>query len=440
MKAKKPCVAAIALAGEYEVGFQETPVVVQATAQSLEKAGIEVLRSDIVVYDLQTMQQAAQFFSGKQFDALLVCVSTWSEDHHLLDLMHYFGKPVMLVSYPGMETGSLCGVQQIAAVFRDIGFKDFSFVYDTPGSADAAEKIRRWLQVVSAFELLRHSRVASIGNRCAGMTETAFDEFELLKRTGTRVVTIDESELLEEVQLAVEQKEKTASLAAGWKKRFANIRCTDQALEESAAYYLAQKALVKRYDLAGLAIKCYTKYMGRICFGQTLLAEEGIVASCEGDVNNVILMKLMAELSGGHVNCTDILNPDPAANTILFAHCGNTGVSMAEDPQEVVLCPVRIMETGVCACFTCRPGLVTAADLVGHGGTLRLSVMSGEAVPCSMEFPGTPVKIRFEKDVLQITEEIVLKGCGHHWMVAYGDLTGQLETYCRMTGIEFIPV
>ena len=431
-------IAAIALAGEFEVGFQEAPAVYRATVQSLEKEGIRVLQTDIVMYDLATMQQAAGFFSGKQFDAFLICVATWSEDHHLLDLLNWFQKPVMLAAYPGMETGSLCGVQQIASVFRDIGFSGFSFVYDSPGSPAAAVKIRKWLQVVSAANLLRHSRVGSIGNRCAGMTETAFDEFELLKKTGTRVVTIDETELLEETETAGRQKDLISGLIADWKMRFPNNRCTDQALSEAAAYYLAQKRLIQRYDLCGIAIKCYTKYMGKICFGQALLAEEGIVASCEGDVNNVIMMKLLAELSGGHVNCTDILNPDPDGNTILFAHCGNTGFSMAEDPGGIELCPVRIMEQGVCARFTCRPGTVTAADLVGHGGTLRMSVMTGEAVSCGMEFPGTPVKIRFRKPVLEITQEIVEKGCGHHWMVTYGDLAEQLEAYCKLTGIGFI--
>ena len=431
-------VAAIALAGEYEVGFQEAPAVYRATVESLEKEGVRVLRTDIVMYDLHTMQQAAEYFSGKSFDVILVCVATWSEDHHLLDLMNYLHKPVMLVAYPGMETGSLCGVQQIAAVFRDIGFTQFSFVYDDPGSSAAAAKIRQWVQVVSVAEQLRHSRVASIGSRCAGMTETAFDEFELLKKTGTRVVTIDESELLAEAEAAGRQADVITGLISEWKARFPNNRCSDEALAESAAYYLAQKTLVQRYDLVGLAIKCYTKYMGKICFGQALLAEEGIVASCEGDVNNVIMMKILAELSGGDVNCTDILNPDPAANTFLFAHCGNTGFTMAASQEEIELCPVRIVEQGVCARFTCRPGTVTAADLVGHGGTLRMSVMTGEAVPCSMEFPGTPVKIRFEKPVLQITQEIVEKGCGHHWMVAYGDYARQLAAFCRMTGIEYI--
>ena len=87
MKTKKLSLAAIALAGEYEVGFREAPAVYRATVQSLEQKGIEVLTTDRVVYSLETMKTAVDRFRGERFDALLVCVATWSEDHHLLDLI-----------------------------------------------------------------------------------------------------------------------------------------------------------------------------------------------------------------------------------------------------------------------------------------------------------------------------------------------------------------
>ncbi|MBQ6829876.1 MAG: hypothetical protein IJO59_01980 [Clostridia bacterium] len=431
-------VAAVALAGEYEVGFDKTPSLYQTTVASLREAGVDVLDSNIVMYNFETMLQAKNYLSERSFDVLLVCVGTWSEDHHLLDLLGYFGKPVILHAYPGVDTGSLCGVQQIGSVFRDIGFSDFGFVFGEAGDAAVTDKILQQLRVLDVAERMKHVRVASIGNRCAGMTETAFDEFALLETFGARVVTIDESELLEEVAKADESD--VARLCESLKLRFCRITSTDAQLRESAAYYLAMKALVDRYGLAGLAIKCYTKYMGKICLAGALLAEEGVVCACEGDVNNTVMMKILNVLSGDCVNCTDILKPDAEDNTLLFAHCGNTGFAMANSDGDVELCPVRIMEQGVCGRFVCKPGFVTAADLVGHGGTLRMSVMTGEAVPCGMEFPGTPIKIRTERPVLDICEDITMQGCGHHWMVCYGNYKQQLKDYCKRVGIEFIDV
>lgn len=428
--------AVVALASALEVGFHETKQLYQITCNSLRKRGVQIVDTGIVMCDPQTMLQAKQQLQAQPFDALLVCVGTWSEDHHLMDLLGYYKKPVILHAYPGIETGSLCGVQQIGAVFRDIGITDFDFVFEEAGSDRAAEQIMSRLQVIGLCDMMRHTRFGAIGGRCDGMTETSYDEFALLQTIGARVVLIDETELLRTVQQVDRQQAK--AVCDGLKKRFSRVLSTDAQLLESAAYYLAMKALCVRYDLSGLTVKCYTKYMGKVCLAGALLAEEGVVCSCEGDLNNVIMMKILQLLSGTSVNCTDILQPEPQKNTILFAHCGNTGFDLANSEDEVELCPVRIVNQGVCGRFVCRPGFVTAADLVGHGGTLRMSVMTGEAVACGMEFPGTPMKIKMKRPVLDLCRDVTMKGCGHHWMICYGDYTKPLAEFCRRTGLGFI--
>ena len=69
-----------------------------------------------------------------------------------------------------------------------------------------------------------------------------------------------------------------------------------------------------------------------------------------------------------------------------------------------------------------------------------MSVMVGEAVPTGMDFPGNPLKVRFEKDVLSINEEIAELGVGHHWMAGYGDVSFALETFCAMKDIRYIRI
>ena len=159
------------------------------------------------------------------------------------------------------------------------------------------------------------------------------------------------------------------------------------------------------------------------------------MAACEGDVPNALTMKMLYELSGKPVNNTDLLYLDEKKNTILFAHCGSSGFSIADG--EIQLAPVRLAETGVCCKFVMKPGKVTLVNICGHGERFRLSAMVGESIPCGMEFPGNPMVVKFEKDVEQINQEIMANGIGHHWMIGYGDFLAELRNFCRIQNIKY---
>lgn len=428
----KTNIAAVGLAHPFEVGYDDAPNLLNKTAYSLLKIGIDCKNTNVIMHDLNTVKEAADALKSSDVDVILICIATWSEDHHLLDLLSYIDKPVILRAYPAFDTGSLCCAHQIGAVFTDIG-KKYEFVY---GEADDAACAAETANIAKAYALktiMSRTRVGAIGGRVKGMTEIAYDEFSIKEKLGARVVNLDEKEMLQkveaisdaEVEKILEEKKDVLSPC--------KILSSKESMIESIKYYKALKDLAAEYELEALSVKCYTTYMGKICLGYSLLAEEGIVGSCEGDVTNALTMKMMYELSGKPINNTDLLYPDEKANTILFAHCGSSGFSIAEG--DVELCPVRLAETGVCTKFLVKPGKVTAVNICGHGDKFRLSAMVGDAIPCGMEFPGNPVKIKFKKDVTQISKEIMANGVGHHWMVAYGDYMEELRNFCKINDI-----
>lgn len=425
-------VAAVALAHPFEVGYDEAMPLLNQTADTLSAQGFTCENVGVVMHDLDTVRQAAQKIKTIDADVLLICIATWSEDHHLLDLLSYVDMPIILRAYPAFDTGSLCCAHQIGAVFRDIG-KTCEFVYGDADDVSCAEEVRTITTAYALKNCMSKVRIGAIGGRVKGMTEIAYDEFAIKQKLGARVVNLDEKEM---TALVSDMTDEQADALLQEKK---DVLCpckqlsTDDSMRESIKYYHAMKTLADEYELEALSVKCYTTYMGKICLGYSLLAEEGIVGSCEGDVTNALTMKMMYELSGKPVNNTDLLYLDEKANTILFAHCGSSGFSIAEG--DVELAPVRLAESGVCTKFLVKTGTVTAVNICGHGDDLRLSVMVGEAVPCGMEFPGNPVKIKFDKPVSQMNREIMQNGIGHHWMVAYGDFTEELRYFCKINNI-----
>lgn len=430
--------AVITLAGEYEVGFNEARGLQTRVLDALRPtSALELFAVEDPLYNATSTETAALALRGKSFDALLVCVATWSEDHHLLDLMEQLPRvPVILHAFPAFDTGSLCGTQQICSVFRDIGFTDFHYVYGEAGSPQTVQKVLQVLRVAALDRTVSAFKIGTIGGRAPGMTEIAWDELELKRKTGARVVEISERELLTQVNAA--EPATLDELRSRVRAQFPCVTSAPADVELSLRYYLAMRALADEHRLAGLAVGCYTEYMGKVCLGYSLLSGEGVACGCEGDVNNTLMMAILQCLTGTPVHNTDLLYPDEAANTILFSHCGSGHASLAATPEEVCLSPVRLADSGTCVTFTARPGVVTLADLVGHGGSLRMSVMVGEAVPTRMEFPGNPLKVRFERSVLDICEDVAVQGMGHHWMAVYGDEADALEAYCRRRGIHFI--
>ena len=425
----KANIAAVGLACPFEVGFDNAENLLNQTVETLVAMGADCSNAGVVMHDLETVKKAAEVLKDMDADVLLICIATWSEDHHLLDLLSYIDKPVILRAFPAFDTGSLCCAHQIGAVFTDIG-KSYEFVY---GDADDQKCAAKTAQIAAAYSLAKcmsRVRIGAIGGRVKGMTEIAYDEFSIKQKLGARVVNLDEKEMTEKVA-AMSDEEAEQLLEE--KQAFLNpckILSSKEDMLESMKYYGAMRALADEYELEALSVKCYTTYMGKVCLGYSILAEEGIVASCEGDVTNALTMKLLYELSETPVNNTDLLYLDEAANTILFAHCGSSGFSIAVG--DIELAPVRLAETGVCSRFLMKTGTVTAVNICGHGDSFRMAIMKGEAIPCGMEFPGNPVKIRFEKSVEEINEDIMKNGIGHHWMVGYGDYVEELKNFCRI--------
>jgi len=431
---QKPCVGLVGLAGQYEVGFRETPGLVERVRVSLEITS-EVVTPELVMSDERTVGEAARFFRQAAIDLLVVAVGTWSEDHHLLDLLEECPGHVLLWAFPAVDTGSLCGVHQIACVLKELDLP-YSAVYGEPEDISTLTEAATVIRTVSLVRRMRQVKIGTLGGRTQGMTEIAYDELELKARTGVRLVNLAEAELNRYLQEsdAVQAEQAWTEL----KREIGTVTTPDEQGVEALRYVSALRRLVNNYDLAGLCVKCYPALMGKVCLAYSMLAEEGVVCGCEGDVTNTVAMKLLYELTGAPIHNTDLLYPDPTAGTVLFSHCGSGGFSLARSSGCVQLAPVRLAETGVCVRFPARPGPVTLVNLVGRRGTMRLTVLYGEAVETGMEFPGNPLKVRFDQDFAVINRRILEEGIGHHWMAGYGDVRAELALFCRLTGIRHI--
>jgi len=422
-------IAVGSLSSPLEVGADRAPTVAAELAALLSDEGCNVVPLGPVITP-ELAVQAGKKLAESHVDAVALAATSWYEDYLVLDLWEECSVPIFLWSLPGMETGALCGNQQLTTYLKqlEIPFQCFYGKLDDPAGL---QKAKSFFQACALKRKLRRARIGLAGHRVAGMTEVSANEMALKKSLGPRIVPLNVSQLLDQAREVPEEQARSI-----WKsvcERSGSCKVTDETGLESVRIYLSIRQQVQKFGLSALTVGCYPHLMGKVWLASTLLADEGIPLGCEGDVNGAVGQLILTSLTGQPTHNTDFLEP-LADGLIVYTHCGSGSFSLAEDPKRITLDSVRLMGQGVCSLFTAKPGPVTLINLIPRGDGYQCAVMEGEAISTEMVFPGNPLRVRFDSPLDRILEWIHEEGIGHHWMAGYGHVGKILHTWSSLCG------
>jgi len=433
----KPRVGLVVSYAPLEVGYEKAPQLLEKSTERLSGLELEVVAVESPVYDLATGSKAAKLFGGADVDVICWIAATWSYDHVPVDVVGKVNVPLIAWGLPGVETGSLCGSQQLVSVLTEIGHCR-KFVFGELNDESVCREVVEFSQACAVVKRLRCSRMGMLGHRTIGMTEVTFHEYDVKEVFGPIVVYLSTDELLK-------RRDKICADRAGelWEKvkgRASKCKVDDAVGIRSMKCYYALKEWIEENGLVGVAMGCYPDLMGEVCLGCGLLAEEDIVTSCEGDMNSLLLSYAMHHMGNGPMHNTDLLDVDESDRTSVLSHCGNSAISLAASKDDVTLDSVRLMGQGVVSLYPARSGEVTMANLCGKIDSYRLTYTVGRAVEAEMVFPGIPVKVELPCSIKSFLERTADFGTGHHWMIGYGDISKQLEYVCRMIGVDVMRI
>ncbi len=428
-KTLAPRVAVGSLASPLEVGANRAPKAAQDLAQLLRTAGCEVLELGPVDTPDKSVA-AGRKIAEQHVQAAALAAASWFEDYLVLDLLEECSVPVLLWSLPGMETGALCGTQQLAACLKQLD-QPFQAIWGPLDSVDNQHQAAAFLRAAALKSHLRRARVGFGGYHVAGMSEVAANELALKKAIGPRIIPLDMPLLLARAKAIADDQVKDR-----WQEvvdRAGSCKVSTRDGLDAIKVYVAVRELVEEHRLDALTIGCYPHLMGRVCLAASLLADEGIPLGCEGDVNGAVGQLLMTRLTGQPTHNTDWLEP-LEDGTVVFTHCGSGSSQLAEKPKEITLSPVRLMNQGVCSLFPAKPGPVTLVNLLPRGDNYQLALLEGEAVSTAMVFPGNPLRVRFPQPTPTIIDWIFAEGIGHHWMAGYGHVGREVREWAKLCG------
>jgi hypothetical protein len=172
------------------------------------------------------------------------------------------------------------------------------------------------LPIRECVERMRNSRILAVRDEQSGPGEPMFT---------IPVQRVAFAELNEAWQKA--DPDEAAAVADRWERGAALVEgVTRKTLEESAAMYLAQKSILRRYGANAITINCLGGfYGGHIhaypCLGFHELLNEGLVGACECDVRSTATMVAMTTLTRGRPGYISDPVIDTAKRRIIYAHC-----------------------------------------------------------------------------------------------------------------------
>lgn len=173
--------------------------------------------------------------------------------------------------------------------------------------------------VGDCLEALRQSRLVTVGGAMQKLGR------EIKELIGIEVIEVDFPEFVsvaDQVDLAQGQE-----LAARWQSSAKSVSLDDPAttLLASARLYLAQQAMLKKYNAEAITINCLGGFYGGHlkaypCLGFVELLDAGLVGACEADLLSTATMLAMKHLVGRPGFISDPVL-DLSQRQIIYAHC-----------------------------------------------------------------------------------------------------------------------
>jgi len=444
-KALRPRLGVVVTMWSHEDGADYATRLVDLFPRSAPADQVEIIAYPTLLESEAQIPRIVEFFTDKTLDALCLIPGNFTLDHVMPLMAQAMNLPTVLWGLPNGEAwGALIAVQQTVFPFKELGLP-YRFVIGELGDRSAWERMLPYLRGSALMQRLKGLRIGLMGWRAQGMSDMAFDELALRETFGVQVVNVGLSRYTRTCQAisdeAIEQAWREISLSF----RTANLR--DDMWRVGVRSYLAMEHLVAEEGLHAVTMECFPDHLGEPCLGFCLLNDEGIAAACESDVAAAVVMAAGQILSGEPCFHTDIFKFDAGSNTMVMGHCGNLPRALAADPEHVELAEMRgfgtlssgpTVRAGPIVRATMKPGPVTAVNLVGRRGTLRLCAMEGEVLPYEIEHQGSWAKVAFPFDLTATLERIGNAGFGHHFVLIRGHIGRAMREWCSLLNVDHL--
>ncbi|MFA5283492.1 MAG: hypothetical protein WC366_03180 [Bacilli bacterium] len=385
---------------------------------------------DIKIINLRSLlSQNEKYIDERSKEYLSSITKSFSDLHFIIDKRTKTSHPIFLIETGGTEeefasihaeyeepfylltsgeNNSLAASMEILSFLEAKSLKG-EIIHGS--LKDVSQRISEIAKIEESLESLKNVNLGVIGKPSNWLIASNVDHQFIKNKIGVDLIDISTDELIGEIN-----RHETGEIAD--LNAFMKLAKNGEVLTGALEIYGALKRIVGKYRLDGFTIRCFdllNLFRNTSCLALAMLNQEGIVATCEGDVPALLTMfitKSLTQQSSFQANPSRI---DTSANEMILAHC----------TVPLDMCHKYIFDThfesglGIGVKGELHQGIIT---LIKFSSSLeRIILMKGTIIDNLSEarLCRTQIKVKFnEKLDIFLTHPI-----GNHEIIVYGDFT-----------------
>ncbi|MCA9438758.1 MAG: hypothetical protein KC978_23430, partial [Candidatus Omnitrophica bacterium] len=358
----------------------------------LESLGLEIFGGErMVETEDQVIQELARVRT-EGICGLMIYTAWFHRSNATARAAMECGVPVFLWTQPDPKTASVVGLGVGHGALEELGIEHE--VLCGPWNESTQTKIRTWAMACHVKKCFSTARYGQWGARCLSMLPADVDPNQWRWKFGIDVQQEEQWTLIHRAQKI--ERSRAEELVKTWKEEFKEVKTTELSLVRSAQLYLAGKEFIEEYGWTFVGVKCQFELIDNFvspCLPISLWNDEGIVASCESDMNAALTMFALYGFSHQPSMFADVSDIDFDEGVVRFLNCGTAATDLAGGKDKVCLteCPSfqatsdpktgkSNCQGGACTHFIMEPGRVTLARFGRIKGEYVLYACGGEAV------------------------------------------------------------
>lgn len=432
---------------------------------NLKHRNVNIVFVEKTLTDLISAQEEAKKISKMDLDGIVIFLETWIECsvamaairmiEHLPFLV--WGFPMFTNSKKFREqTGSFVAYAALKGSLDRVGY-NYKGILGEVDDKQILEEVSSFSKAAYTFNRLKEARVGLIGYASMSMYPGNFDHLLLRRFIGPEVIHIDTYLLIKEIE-KIKDNECEGFIRGITKTIEVSKEVKPGELIKSIKMYLALKEIVNNYKLSALTVKC--QYELSQVFGMTsciplsLLADEGIVSGCEGDMLTLITMLIFSLISNKTIAYGDVLEISKDGK-ILLSSCGFAPFSLANQIKKKSIknfneiinyldCQYSFKENkkfpilqGILSSNIFKTGIVTFGRLYEGIGKYKIIYGTGECLDTELRQGIMPAA----KILLNGNPQVLINNFpSQHYSFCYGDISNPIQDLCRMLNIEILHI